>query len=605
MPQVAAAVGSAITYVANASAAVASGTASFAQAVTVAAVQAGLAFGTQAAIGMLGGAGREEGKPTDFRLDPDAGIVTAYGRVGCAGNIVHRVAYGLDNKYQTLFCTVSTGPIKGFVSFEADDEVTTFDPTYGKSISGSHEGYMWLQTRLGTQPDTALTAPTGPGSDPTGPPDWDSDNRFSGFAGFAITLLENEKQSEYGGGVVKPLHVIDGVYGWDPRLDSTYPGGDGPCRLLDPTTWVFLQRPPLVGLNWSIGVWAGASGGGTYGVPYACKLINGIGAQVEGIDVASFVAAENVADVRDWKITASPSSKDDKYAVLTQMLQAAGCVPSRTAGRIACVNLAEEVPSLVTVTAADTAGPVEITLGQSRLERKNAITPRHTSAGHRWEMVPLKPISDDAWIADDGGLRPLAVDYPMVPEHNQAAALAYLDVAGAREKITGTVPFKPHMRRIAPGHCFTFDDSNLLLAGVKVRCLKRSYDPMTASVKITFRQETDAKHETALTKVGVAPPVSGTVSPPPPLVSAPTEFEASATDGIVTLGWRNPTSPFFDSVAVVRDGSVIDIVAGAPGSFVEIDDSPPAGASYSYWIYAIDITAEFSAIVGPLTVIVP
>lgn len=506
-----------------------------ATAVATIAVSAATTLATDALATALSGKPRTEGSATAFRADTDAGIPVAYGRVGCGGVINYRVAYDATNRYQTLFCTVSAGPIKSFVSFSADDIVTTFDGTLNKAIDGEHAGFMWLLRRLGAQPQTALTSPTGTGAG-IAAPDWGTDHKLNGLACYALTMFENSKGDEFRGGVVKPLHVIEGVYGWDPRLDSTYPGGSGSCRLLNPSTWVWIEEGAIAALNWCIGRWAGDSGGGTYGVPYACSLIAGIGSSLDGIDVASFVNAANVADANGWKVAAYPTTKDDKYAVLTNLLQASGAVPARKGGQISCITNGEDQASVVTITAADTAGPVEVSLGQSRLERINTVLPRFWSEDHRWDMVQIAPVSDTDWVTEDGGKkRTRGVDYPYVPNVDQAAQLAYYDIANAREPVTGSVPFKPHMRRIEPGDCFTFDEPGFLLDGIKVKCLRRSYDPMTGGVRITFRQETTAKHAAALAITGTAP--GDAVAPTPPTApTAPTITSVTAiydTSGLI------------------------------------------------------------------------
>jgi hypothetical protein len=562
-----------------------------------------------AAVRLLTPKQRAEGSSTAYRADTDAGIPIAFGRVGCAGIINYRVAYDATNRYQSLFCTVSAGPIKAFVSFSADDEVTTFDGTLNKATDGAHAGFMWLKRSLGAQPQTALTSPTGTGAGIPAP-DWGTDHRLNGLACYVLTMFENSKLTEFQGGVVKPLHVIEGVFGWDPRLDSTYPGGSGSCRLLDPTTWVWIEEGAMAALNWAIGRWAGDSGGGTYGVPYACSLIGGIGSSLDGIDVASFVNAANVADASGWKVAAYPTTKDDKYAVLTNLLQASGAMPSRKAGKISCITFAEEQASVVTVTAADTAGPVEVSLGQSRLERINTVLPRFWSEAHRWEMVQAGPVTNSAWLTEDGGKRSRGIDYPYVPDADQAAQLAYYDIANAREPISGTVPFKPHMRRIEPGDCFTFDEAGFLLDGIKVKCLRRAYEPMTGMVRITFRQETDAKHTDAYEQTGTTPPVTDPETPPGAYVFPPTDFAAADDAPDIALTWRNPSSLAHNYIEIYRatastdfdDATLLDTVIGAPSELVLFTDAAPGAGAHSYWLVPVDEDLNEGDPVGPETV---
>lgn len=555
---------------------------------------------------------RMEGNPLDWRADTDAGLQFPFGRVAAAGVINHRVAYDATNRFQSLFCTLAaSGPIKSYISFAADDEVTTFDPTYNKANSGEHDGAMWLERKLGTQPQTALITPTGAGAPTVPATGWTSAHDASGRAVYALTMYENSKLSEYRGGEVKPLHVIEGLYGYDPRLDSTYPGGSGTCRINDPATWVYIEDPCIAALNWAIGRWEGDSGGGKYGVPYQCSLVGGIGSSLEGIDVAAFVNAANVSEANGWTVSAYPTSKDDKFEVFRALLQAGGAMPSRKAGKISCVTRGEAQSSILTVTAADTAGPVEISLGQSRLERINTITPRFWSEAHRWEMTATVPVTDTDYVTEDGGVkRSRGVDYPYVPAADQAAQLAYYDIADAREAISGTVPFKPHMRRIEPGDCFTFSEPNFLLDGIKVKCLKRSYDPMSGVVKITFRQETDAKHAAALAQDGVTPGGVDPETPPGPYVDPPTDFAVTADAPDVIVDWRNPVITNFDYSEVYRgttttfgSATLVQTQYGASGAFETWTDTPGPGTWY-YWVRAVNTDGDPSDPNGPANVTV-
>jgi hypothetical protein len=564
---------------------------------------------TTAATALLTPKQRAEGTTTAFRLDTDAGIPFAFGTVGVGGVLAYRKGFGATNRYQALVSTLSgAGPIKAYVSFASDDEVTTFGAN-DVATSGVHSGAMWLQRKLGTQPQTHLTSPTGLEGSVTAP-NWTSAHDMSGRACVMWTLFENSKMTEFKGGVPKPLHVIEGKYGWDPRLDSTYPGGSGSCRLLTPSTWVWITNPAIAALNWAIGMWEGDSGGGLYGVPYACSLVGGIGASQDGIDVSAFVNAANIADANDWTVAAYPSTKDDKFAVLANMLQAAGAMPARKAGKISCVAFGEEQASILAVTAADTSGPVEVSLGQSRLERINTALPRFYSADHRWEMTQASPVTDAAWTTQDGGKRSRGLDYPYVPDVNQAAQLAYYDIANAREAITGTVSFKPYLRQIQPGDCFTFNEPGFLLNGIKVKCLRRSYDPMTGGVRITFRQETDAKHAAALAATATAPSPNVPDTPLNPFVEPVTNLSASVAGQIVTLSWRNPSDLNFENTQRYRGSTSVfasaTLIGGSPGAVSEnrTATDTPGGGTWYYWVTAVDTNSIASSPVGPVIAVV-
>lgn len=102
------------------------------------------------------------GSPTEWTSNPDQPIPFAFGRIGVAGKIVHRDEFGPnDNMYQVVVGVLSgAGPINRVVSFSGNRETVTFDAN-GKAISSQWADEMWMRYRLGAQPDTAITSPTG------------------------------------------------------------------------------------------------------------------------------------------------------------------------------------------------------------------------------------------------------------------------------------------------------------------------------------------------------------------------------------------------------------------------------------------------------------
>lgn len=458
------------------------------------------------------------GRTDEWSLSPDGPIPFAAGRVGVPGSVVYRKTFGPDLMYYGIPSVLSgAGPIDGFESFLADDESVSFDGT-GKAITSQYAGELWFMTRLGAQPDTALPSPTGlkNSASLTG---WTSAHKLSGMASYMIVMGENSKGTAFPTGEIKPMVTFRGLKGWDPRLDSTYPGGSGSCRLNDPATWVYLTRPSLWALKWAIGLWAGPTGKGAPQVDYQ---VGGIGAKLSGIDVAAFVAAANVEEALGWTVAGYPNTDDGKAAVLDAFLQAGGATYTQRAGKISCIQRAAPRTSVVTISAADTAGPIEIDTSASRIDRINTIRPRFWSEPHRWQMTALdEEVTATAWRTEDGGIRSRGIDYPYVSNAVQAAQLAALQIAHTREGIAGVVPLKPHLQRIKPGDAFTITEAGFVLNGLKCLCLNTDYDPATGVVRVTFVSETDGKYDFAL---GLTPdppappsldPVDSTyVSPP-------------------------------------------------------------------------------------------
>lgn len=460
------------------------------------------------------------GRTFEWTLDPNAPIPFAAGRVGVAGTVCHLETYGPDKMYYGFVSVLSgAGPIRAVTGFKGDDESVAFDAN-GKAISSQWANEMWFRSRLGTQPDTALTNPPGLKNNAQ-LPGWTAAHKLSGKACYMLVLGENSKRTAYPTGEPKPLVTVEGLFGWDPRQDSTWPGGVGPCRLNDPSTWVWLDNPILWGLKWALGLWEGPLGKGAPGVDYQ---VGGIGAKVEGIRVDRFVAAANVADANGWKVAAYPTTDDDKSQVLDAFLQAGGAMYALEQGKISCIQRAAPRASVATITAEDTAGPLAIDTAASRIDRINTIRPRFWSEAHRWQLTAIDDVTAQAYRDEDGAVRPRGIDFPYVPLATQAGQLAALQIANTREPIAGTIPLKPHMRNVAPGTAFTISEPGFLLDGLKCLCLNTDYDPAAGVVTVTFVSETDAKYPFALGQ-SPNPPAPPVLVAPDRTVSQPEPWE--------------------------------------------------------------------------------
>jgi hypothetical protein len=132
------------------------------------------------------------GRTLEWTLDPDGPIPFAAGRISVPGSAVYRKTFGPDLMYYGIPSVISgAGPVDGFEGFMADDETVAFDGS-GKAISSQYAGELWYKNKLGTQPDTAITSPTGLKNGAT-LPGWTSAHRLSGKACYMIVMGENSK----------------------------------------------------------------------------------------------------------------------------------------------------------------------------------------------------------------------------------------------------------------------------------------------------------------------------------------------------------------------------------------------------------------------------
>lgn len=514
------------------------------------------------AIGVLAGRGSDDDDDAiEFNYEPNAALAFPFGHVGIGATIRYRVGYGPTNRWQTIIGTFgASGPIKDLISVSFDDELTTFG-AFDRATSGSHVGEMWFKWLPGAQPSPALTSPTGPNAHTSQMPGWTTDHKLSGRPAFAWTGKENSKEEEYRGGIPKPVLTVEGLFGFDPR--------DPACELDDPSSWPWIEEGCIAALNWSIGRWEGSNGASParYGVPYQSFPVGGIAAPFSTIDVDAFVNAADIADANGWTMAGVAFSDQDKNDVLEDMLAASGAVRARRCGMISCVSFGAPTPSLMTVTQKDTAGAIDITLAPSRLDRNNTGIPSFLSEENRWEITPVVgTVSNPDWVAADGGAQTEGYEYRYVTDPDQAAQLNYLEIANEREGIIGTGPFKPWMMAIEPGQAFDWDEPEYLLVGVKVRLRKRKWSPRNCTVRLDFRQETDAKYADAFEQTGTAPPPSAAETPPPkPARPVETPTYRASPDGTSTVIFT--TTADEDSITVtphkayMADGEVFDLPA--------------------------------------------
>jgi hypothetical protein len=460
MAMVLAAVGTAVTWVGTTAAAIA-GSASFylasvtgmswVAAGTVVGAVSQLALSAATTALMTPNVGRG-GSPIAFKADPSAPISGVMGRFGVGGRQLHANVWGKDNLYLSFAVALSLGPIQSVEGFTASGEAVTFPGAQG--LAAATEPYinkMWQTYRLGLPTDAWLSPPTGLSDGSPAMTEWTSAHTLPGFAQAFWTMKNNSKREGYQGGVPAPLWTLLGMKVWDPRLDSTYPGGSGAQRRDDWTTWAYSANPYLHALAWVRGHHKLVSGG----TIDLTKRLAGVGAPDAAIDIAAFVEGANVADANSWAISGEWTTADDKWQTLAAMLQAGGGVPISQGAQISCMVEAPRT-SLMTVTGADIVGSVNLNVMASRRDRPNTVIPRVRLEAHKFEEVALGAVTSATYVTEDGGeSRVIETAYRFVGLAKQGAELAGYGLANTRETLKATIPCKPHLLGLRAGDALT------------------------------------------------------------------------------------------------------------------------------------------------------
>lgn len=436
------------------------------------------------------------GTSLDFKPDPKAPIRGAMGYTALGGNKVFQATWGYKRVAMSLGVALSLGPIDQVPRFEADGATVTFSGPQNEA-SGFYAADMWQRTTLGLPGDAALLPPTGLKYGNPGLTGWGTQHAAPqvSFSFWTMVLAKNpEDRDVFTNGVPDPRWIGRWMKLWDPRKDSTYPGGSGPQRRDDWRTWEWSESPYVHALAWCRGHYK-LNLDGTID---RTKRIAGIGAPDAAIDIPAFVEGMNIASANNWTISGEWSTSDGKFQTLLAMLQAGGGEPISRGAQISVMVNAPRVATY-TYTRDDLIGQAEIRPLTPRRERKNTIVPRYKSEANGWQYVPAGEVTSSVYRDEDRGEpRSLEIEYTHVRDAKQAGQLAAYDLANLREGLTATLPSKVHLMHVHPGDCITVDVPELALAGQKFVVRRATVNHQAASVTLELRSESDAKHAWAL-----------------------------------------------------------------------------------------------------------
>lgn len=523
-----------------------------------------------------------QGNPLDFQTNPNSGLPYVIGRTRMSGlKIAGKTTAtpGWADSHDLLFMAalLSCTPVHAIESYTADNVLVSFDGTTG-AASGDYAGWMAQKTSLGPSPQTtALSLSLNGGSFPG----WTSAHKLSGMAHALLACRYDQDGNHFTGGFPEPAWVILGRLCYDPRKDSTYPGGSGTHRWDDEDTWEWTRNPGLNALAWAIGRHANG------------KLVCGIGAPIETIRVWEFVECANVDDANRWAAGGVEWTTDSKWNTLKRILQAGGAVPTKSGAMIGCRVNTPRI-SVGTIESADFLDELVFPLTKPRRNRFNTALPRFPSEAHGWQVITGSEISVPAYVTADGGRkRTKGIDFPLVQAevdqagfdgNLQAGELAMYEIVNSRE--AGPIEFTtgPKWSGVHSGDCVVLNKPEDGISNIKVLVTGVTADPATGKFRFTAETESDGKHAFAL----------GTSTTPPPAPSLTIPAGIPQTPNFTI--WSVTPTALADGQAGLRvTGYIDDLIADR----ALIDYSP---AGMGSWRGAQDLVGSgpLSADIGPI-----
>lgn len=513
---------------------------------TLTAIGAGIAAAANIGAGLLAKkpSVASSGTQTQWNADPGAPIPIKLGRTGGGGYIVYRKASGSgdSNEYETITTVLSLGPCQSIDASYADKNLLNLT---GTAAGAPYSNWMWQDKQLGLCPEPGYLN-TGTGNKPG----WTSAHKLSGLCAVQNTLRYDSKGD--GTFMTEPQMMWVGQWlkGYDPREDSTYPGGSGSQRIDDQSTWAWSNNPFVVGLTYAIGWFQNGKRRGGVGMPF------------DSIDIASFVECANIADTNGWKVGGEITTSDNKWQALKAILQAGGGEPIRDGATLSCIIQAPRV-SIANVGAGDLIGKATVPRSRRRKERLNGIVPKYRSEPHWWAQVSGTVARITEHVTVDGGERTKEIEYPLVQVENgdnadQPTQLAGYDVELSRERMPIVLPLKLRWIGYRTGDCITCDIDELGLADVQLIIIKRQLDPATGAVTLTCRTEDPDKHVRVFALTGDLPPTTAFERPEFPGDYAFNFGASRAAHQIVSQTVTYPVASDQTSVTVTAFDAVLD-----------------------------------------------
>ncbi len=425
------------------------------------------------------------GSVTQVLIAPDAPQPYVMGEGYFAGVLRHDVGYGatlkkVPNPYRFMPVVYSGGGPVQSISPRFDFE----------TIPSWYNGFLYTDTQLGACPEADALSPQWAGA--TG---WSSSSKLSGQAAIGWSALFDKDGKRFAG---VDLRSSIGAYGqwvkvYDPRKDSTFPGGSGSHRLGDETTYEYSANPAL-----HAGTYA-------YGRYQNGKRTMGMGLAADAVDWAVIAAWANVCEANGWEnffgVVYEPG---DRWANLKDICFAGGAEPVAL-GQLTFRYRAPTV-ALDTITEADlTDDDQSVMAMQSFRDRINTGIPKYRSPAHNWEMVDAEPVVNSTFLTEDGEEKRETWPCNFVTDEDQASQLVAYHIWDSRELAPISLVCMPRLRAYRPGECLHLDLPELGLDTTAI-ILRRELDPATMKVKLELMGETSAKHAYCLGLTGTAPP---------------------------------------------------------------------------------------------------
>ena len=461
-----------------------------------------------------------------------------FGTVCTAGSLTNAWNYGgkYGTDFECLRIAVADHAIDSVVGYYVNDEYHAWAGEGGQAAFSNELDIEFINGSA--TPDGSVSR--------FSPPE-DATDKLIGVTHFYVAYKDDPKVWTQGRPSFK--FVLRGKRLYDPRKDSTVPGGSGPHRWEDPSTYEWTDNPEIARYNFNRGIFACDR------VNLTDQLLIGRGlSSLEAPPEATFVAA-NICDERvalkaggdEARYRASGVIRADESfdAVEADFAAAmAGSVVERDGGIQVDPGYAK-APAL-TFTDGDIVTGTQVSYSPflPETERVNTVIPRYVEPAQLWadHAAPIRRNTFD--VARDGGDRSLTLSLRFVTSGTQAQRCGEIARRLARLERRAGATLPPRMSGVEEGDWIAWTS-------------ERRHQGQTVAYQVTaYAVGQDWRNTPVLREIdasvydwnpandeytpGTAPPAS--IPPPGALVLVGVTAVASSLSGVpaVEMHWTTP-----------------------------------------------------------------
>lgn len=358
------------------------------------------------------------------------------------------------------------------------------------------------------------------------------------FRGRGIAYVATELQFDANiyTNVPNQTFLIQGKKVYDPRLDSTQPGGSGSQRVATPSTWAFSSCPALCLADYLMAIF-----GGEY--------------DPSEIDWSTVMVAANVCDFVLTGSLTTPDGDQPRYACNGALLASEGgggqpftdnvqLLVNSMLGRVIYANGiwqmfagSWQTTNTVPINQNDWASGLQITFEQGRAKRFNESHLWFIDPNNNWQRVECAIRSNATYQTADAEVIPLETDQPFCTFEKEGQRKSEFLLRQTRNQVTISGKLPPRFQGIK---LWDTVDVNYGAFGWALKTFRVAGCTLNTdgSIDVSLAEEFENDWDDLLTAEYNAPSTFTTPASGHTIPSAPINLSISNLNGTISFDWQ-------------------------------------------------------------------